>query len=101
MPTEIITAMRGDPSWPARAAVAHTLVYESLIPGSLSAEHLSAIATPTLVVASNATGEPLQSWAQALAQALPNGSFRSLQGQWHGVSPETLAPVLAEFFIGR
>ena len=101
VPTEIITAMRGDPSWPARAAVAHTRVYESLIPGSLPADQLSAIVTPTLVVASDASGDPMQSWARGLTEALPNGSFRILKGMWHGVPPEVLAPVLTEFFIGH
>jgi pimeloyl-ACP methyl ester carboxylesterase len=100
VPTDIITAMRGDPSWPARAAVAHTLVYDSLIPGSLPADQLSAIATPTLVVASDASGDQMQSWSRGLAEALPNGSLRILKGQRHGVPPEDLAPVLAEFFIG-
>lgn len=57
VPAEIITAMREDPSWPARTAVANTLVYESLIPGSLPAARLAAIATPALVVVSDATGE--------------------------------------------
>ncbi len=101
VPTEIITAMRGDPSWPARAAVAHTLVYESLFPGTLEADQLSAIVTPTRVVASDASGDPMQSWARGLAEALPNGSLRILKGMWHGVPPEVLAPVLTEFFIGH
>ena len=100
VPAEIITAMRDDPSWPARTAVAHTLVYDSLIPGSLPPARLSAIANPVLVVASDSTGGQLQSWAQGLSEALPNGSLRILKGQWHGVAPQDLAPVLTEFFIG-
>lgn len=101
MPAEIITAMREDPSWPARTAVAHTLVYDSLVPGSLPAARPSGITTPTLVLASDASDDHMQNWARGLSEALPNGSLRILKGQWHGVPPEDLAPVLTEFFIGR
>jgi pimeloyl-ACP methyl ester carboxylesterase len=100
VPDEIIAAMREDPSWPARTAVAHTLVYDSMIAGTLPAARLSAIATPVLVIASDATGGQMERWARALAEALPNGSLRVMKGMWHGVSPEDLAPVLIEFFIG-
>jgi hypothetical protein len=40
----------------------------------------------------------MQSGAEALAEALPNGEFRLLEGQEHGVAPEAIAPVLIEFF---
>lgn len=35
-----------------------------------------------------------------VAEALPNGSQRSLAGEWHGVPDEALAPVLTEFING-
>jgi hypothetical protein len=36
--------------------------------------------------------------ARVLSQAIPQGQLRILKGQPHAVSPEVLAPVLAEFF---
>jgi hypothetical protein len=36
--------------------------------------------------------------AEKLAQAIPHAQRRTLEGQSHEVSPETLAPVLIEFF---
>jgi hypothetical protein len=33
-----------------------------------------------------------------LAEAIPNGRHRVLEGQEHAVPPEVLVPVLAEFF---
>jgi hypothetical protein len=36
--------------------------------------------------------------AEALAAALPNGAFRLLDGQGHGVAAEVIGPVLVEFF---
>jgi hypothetical protein len=38
--------------------------------------------------------------AATVAEALPNGSQRSLAGEWHGVSDGALAPVLTGFFNG-
>jgi hypothetical protein len=40
----------------------------------------------------------MRSGAEALARALPNGSFRLLDGQGHDVAPEAIGPVLVEFF---
>jgi hypothetical protein len=40
----------------------------------------------------------LPTWGRWLRDTLPNGSFRTLEGEWHGVPPENLAPVLREFF---
>jgi hypothetical protein len=34
----------------------------------------------------------------ALANSIPNGQHRTLEGQTHEVSAEALAPVLVEFF---
>jgi hypothetical protein len=38
--------------------------------------------------------------ATALAQALPTGHVRALDGQTHDIVPAALAPVLLEFFGG-
>jgi len=43
-------------------------------------------------------------WARnacrALADALPNAEYRTLDGQTHEVAPEVLAPELDRFFSG-
>jgi hypothetical protein len=36
--------------------------------------------------------------AQALANAIPDGQVRFLDGQGHNVDPTVLAPALKEFF---
>jgi hypothetical protein len=36
--------------------------------------------------------------ATALANAIPNAEYRTLEGQTHEVAAEVLAPVLVEFF---
>jgi hypothetical protein len=36
---------------------------------------------------------------RALADALPEASYRTLPGQTHMVKPQAIAPVLTEFFL--
>ncbi len=101
VPAEMIAEMRESPIWPALEATAHTLIYDSLIPGSIPPDRLAAISAPTLVLGSEGSGDPLRKWARGVAEALPNASTRFLPGTWHGVSAEHLAPALTEFFTGR
>ncbi len=54
-----------------------------------------------LVLASEGSNKQLRSWAQGVAQALPDSDARLLPGTWHGVSAEHLGPALREFFTGR
>ena len=101
VPEEYLVGMREQPWWPAMEALAHTLVYDSLITGTFPLDRLPEIATPTLVIDSEGTDDQLRRWADGAAAALPNGSRLTLPGEWHGVAPEVLAPALVAFFIGR
>ncbi len=101
VPGEMIAGMRQSPLWPALEATAHTLIYDSLIPGSLPPDRLAAISTPTLTVASEGSDDRLRNWVRGVAHALPNASALFLPGTWHGVPAEHLAPALTEFFTGR
>jgi pimeloyl-ACP methyl ester carboxylesterase len=101
LPAEMIAQIREGPLWPALEATAHTLVYESFIPGTMPPDRLAAITTPALVVGSKGSPDQLRNWVRGVAEALPDASARFLPGTWHGVSAEHLAPALAEFFTGR
>lgn len=98
VPVEMIAQMRNSPLWPALEATAHTLIYDSLIPGSMPPDRLAAISTPALVVGSQGSPDQLRDWVRGVAEALPHASARFLPGTWHGVSAEYLAPALTEFF---
>jgi hypothetical protein len=99
VPEEMIAGLRQAPFWPALEALAHTLVYDTVITSSaLAPAQLPPITAPALVLASAGSDEGLLGWARAVADALPNGSLRTLHGEWHGVPVEDLAPVLTEFF---
>jgi pimeloyl-ACP methyl ester carboxylesterase len=97
VPEEMIGGIKASPSWPTLEGLAHTLVYDTIITTSLSRSTLSRIGAPTLVVTSAATDERLRAWARGIRDAMPDAEHRSLPGAWHGVSPDVLAPVLAEF----
>jgi pimeloyl-ACP methyl ester carboxylesterase len=58
------------------------------------------IQTPTLVVAGGADMPWMRDTAQELADAIPDGEARFLDGQGHDVDMAVLAPVLANFFNG-
>ena len=60
---------------------------------------LRSVAVPTLALDSMGSTDDLTGWAAAVADELPDGSHRSLPGEWHGVPDETLAAALREFFL--
>jgi pimeloyl-ACP methyl ester carboxylesterase len=102
LPKEVVLQLRNAPFRPGLEAVAHTLVYDALITGDLSlpADLIGSVATPTLVVAGDASPPFMQSAARAVADALPNGKHRPLPGQTHDIVPEVTAPIIEAFFTG-
>ncbi len=98
VPTDMIAGMRGSPSWSAMEAVAHTLVYDSMISEATCGRLLASVTVPTLVLESAGSSDDLTGMAATVARELPHGSHRSLAGAWHGVPDDVLAPVLTEFF---
>jgi pimeloyl-ACP methyl ester carboxylesterase len=102
LPAEFVAQARSQPWWPAQEALAHTLAYDATIMGdySLPTERVASVMTPTLVIDGGASFAWMGETAQAVADLLPNGQRRTLEGQQHNVAAEALAPVLAEFSAG-
>jgi pimeloyl-ACP methyl ester carboxylesterase len=97
VPDEIMEQMT-PPVWAALEAVAHTLVYDCRISEATSLKLLRSVTAPTLVIDSQGSGSELTGMAATVVKALPDGTHRSLAGEWHGASQDALAPVLVEFF---
>jgi pimeloyl-ACP methyl ester carboxylesterase len=101
-PDAQIEGMRQAPFWPSMEAIAPTLAYDhAAIIGerwSAPTDLAARVSVPALVIAGDASLPFMPHTARALAQAMPHGRVRVLEGQTHNVSPGVLAPILVDFF---
>jgi Alpha/beta hydrolase family len=98
---EEVAVARATPWWPALEAMAHTLGYDAEVMGDDSAVPsavLARVVVPVLALDSTGSAEWLRFGARAAAQAVPGAGHRSLDGGFHDVPPDVLAPVLTAFF---
>ena len=92
--------------WPGFEAVAPTLAYDArIMDGTLDGRALptdrwAAVTCPALIADGGASPEAMRTAADALAALLPDPRRVTIPGQDHGVAPEAIAPVLAEFYGG-
>jgi pimeloyl-ACP methyl ester carboxylesterase len=102
MPPEFVADAKTQPWWANQEAIAHTLAYDARIMDdySIPVDTASSVKTPTLVLAGGADMPFMRESAQALADAIPKGEVRYLDGQGHDVDPTVLAPALRDFFQG-
>jgi pimeloyl-ACP methyl ester carboxylesterase len=100
MPPEFVAGARSQPWWSATEALAHTLAYDARIMGDyrIPTDRAANVKVPALVIAGGADMPFMRDTAAALAEALPDGETRFLDGQGHDVDMAVLAPVLMEFF---
>ena len=100
LPPEFVAYARTQPFWQAQEALAHTLAYDATIMGdySLPVERAAAVTVPTLVMAGGASFPFMRETARALAEVIPAGQHRVLEGQEHNVEAQALAAVLGQFF---
>ena len=102
LPPEMIAGARNSPMWPGLEDIAHTLAYDAAVMGDslVPAARVGSLTVPTLAMDGEASPPSLRNAAQAIADALPHGHHRTLEGQTHDVDPAVIAPVVAEFFTG-
>jgi pimeloyl-ACP methyl ester carboxylesterase len=102
MPADQVPEMHQHPMWPMFEEVAPTLAYDAAVmgeDGSVPVARAASLTVPALIMDGGATEWPfMHITAVALANAIPNAQYRTLEGQTHEVSAEALAPVLVEFF---
>ncbi|MFI2202510.1 alpha/beta fold hydrolase [Streptomyces sp. NPDC020192] len=96
---EMIHGARQSPMWAGMEAVAPSLAYDDAVMGDglLPRERLAAISVPVLSVAGGASPEWMHRASQAVAEAVPQGTYRVLPRQTHMVEPDVLGPVLADY----
>ena len=101
IPAAVVAQMRNAPFRPFLEKMAHTLVYESTILQSLPAGLTASVQGPALVIDGEQSPEVMRQAARSLADALPEGQYRTLEGQGHDIVPAVLAPVLEEFLLAQ
>jgi pimeloyl-ACP methyl ester carboxylesterase len=86
--------------WSGMEAIVPTLAYDDAAMGDglVPAVRLASLSVPVLTIAGGASAEWMREAARAVADAAPDGTYRTLDGQTHMVDPTVLAPLLVEFF---
>ncbi|MER5854850.1 alpha/beta fold hydrolase [Streptomyces sp. NPDC059688] len=99
---EMIRGARQSPMWAGMEAVAPSLAYDDAVMGDglLPRARLAAITVPVLSVVGGASPEWMREASRVLADTVPEGTYRVLEGQTHMVEPDVLGPVLAGFLTG-
>jgi pimeloyl-ACP methyl ester carboxylesterase len=101
MSDAMIERVKGSPGWRPLLALAHTLAYDVRVlnEGLVPDERLAAIACPVLGTAGSLSAPWAAASVRAIAEAVPRGEWRELEGQSHNVEPEVLASVLRQRFL--
>jgi pimeloyl-ACP methyl ester carboxylesterase len=103
VPAIIVNVMRLLPFWSRLKAVAHTTPYDWAVLGDLMSgkpldpEAWAGVQAPTLVMAGSKSPALLRDAAAALADVLPHGELRILEGQSHNPSMKVQAQVVTEY----
>ncbi|MEV2254509.1 alpha/beta hydrolase [Streptomyces sp. NPDC050147] len=103
LPPEVLAHMSQDPAMLANSPTLLHDPFEVMSAhsrgGRSPTEQAGSVSCSALVLAGGASPEWMIDAARTIADALPAGHFRLLEGQEHVVSPEILAPVLTEFLV--
>ena len=104
MPSVMLLVMPLFPAWKKLKQVAHTLVNDIAIVQRnqkgrpIRAEQWSAVTMPTLAADGGKSPTWMRNGMKAVTAALPNATYRTLDGQTHMLNPKAIAPVLVQFF---
>jgi pimeloyl-ACP methyl ester carboxylesterase len=107
VPAFFIAVMPLMPMWSKLKAIAHTLPYDGAIVGDnqrgkpLPGDRWASVTALALVMDGGKSPEWMRHGNRALASALPNARYQTLEGQTHTLRPTAHAPTLVEFFKER
>jgi pimeloyl-ACP methyl ester carboxylesterase len=101
-PPDVVVRVQQMPIWPLLEKLAFSLPYDLILAGdnSLPAARLPLVTMPTLVMDGGRSPQWQRDSVQALVDALPNATRRSIADQNHTFEPELTAPVIEEFLTG-
>ena len=97
-----VAGIRQTPMWPLWESIGHTLEYDHIAAlgedAAVPTDRAARVTMPALVMDGSESFPFMHTTAMALADAMPKGQKRTLEGQTHEVAAEAIAPVLVEFF---
>ena len=103
MPPEAIEGAKQSPMWPIMRSIGPTIAYDGqfMFDAYYTAggfpDRWDKATMPVLVVHGSASFPFMPMAADAVANALPNASRETLEGQDHGPKPDVFAPVIRAF----
>jgi pimeloyl-ACP methyl ester carboxylesterase len=106
-PAVVTAVMPVTPAWSKLKTVAHTLPYDIALMQDhqrglpFTAAQWADVKAPALVGVGEKSPPWMTNGTRALADALPDATYRTLPGQNHMVKPQAIAPVLTEFFAAH
>jgi pimeloyl-ACP methyl ester carboxylesterase len=96
-----VAGIRQTPMWPLWESIGHTLEYDHIAAlgedAAVPTDRAARVTMPALVMDGSESFPFMHTTARALANAMPKGQHRTLEGQTHEVAAESIAPVLVEF----
>jgi pimeloyl-ACP methyl ester carboxylesterase len=97
---EMIQGARQSPMWAGMESLAPSLAYDDAVMGDglVPRDRLASITVPVLSLGGGASPDWMREAARTVAESVPQGTYRVLEGQSHMVAPQALAPALTEFF---
>ncbi|MFL5861510.1 MAG: alpha/beta fold hydrolase [Solirubrobacteraceae bacterium] len=103
VPETMLAQIRASPVWGAMLGLAHTLPYDVRLcnEGRVPAERLAQIPCPVLATVGSLSAPWALEAARAVAAAIPDGDWRTLEGQSHAIVPDVLAALLRERFASQ
>lgn len=100
-PPPVLDDMKRAPEWEAIKKLDFTLSYDYAVLGDGNVpETVKQITVPTLVMVGEKAMDFMRPAADRIAELIPNAQRKTIKGQGHQAAPETMAPVLVEFFGG-
>jgi pimeloyl-ACP methyl ester carboxylesterase len=97
-----VAEIRQTPMWPLWESIAPTLAYDHIAAlgedAGVPTDRAARVTMPALVMNGSESFPFMHTTAVVLANAMPKGQHRTLEGQTHEVASEALAPMLLEFF---
>jgi pimeloyl-ACP methyl ester carboxylesterase len=107
LPPEALEEMKKGPAWPLMQSIGPTLAYDgqflfdAYYTEKRFPERWKKATMPVLVLDGDASYPFMAAAADAVAEALPHATRKTLADQEHNPEPEVMAPVLREFLGGR